>query len=256
MNYLITVSERAKAQTLEYARKLAQEYALEFIPREGRSISQLKLTFDGVFVLDNRMLLTYYGDPPMQFHPSMAKLRLLNLERDQGDRLAQVTRIVPGERILDCTAGLCADTAVLSYLTGVQGEVLGVEGSLPIYLVTKVGLANYPFDSQALAKAYQKIHLRYCDYRTLLRDSFRQYYDLIYFDPMFQAPVTSSAGIAPIRQAAIHHQLDLSDLDLAKKAVKRRIVVKSNDTAYLESLCPDEICTSKGSKIVYGIFKP
>ncbi|MBO8127217.1 MAG: class I SAM-dependent methyltransferase [Firmicutes bacterium] len=256
LKYTITTSERASEESRRLAADLAEKYRLELVARRGKSIQDLvKRSDNGLFVVDNNGLLTFYGDPPLEFHPGMAHLRVLGLIRGRGDRLVEVCGVKPGWRVLDCTAGLCADSAVLSWAAGQKGEVVALEASFPIFLVVQAGICRYPFPNPVLAESYRRIKLVHTSYRRFLAGQEENSYDLVYFDPMFEQPVKASSGIAPLRQVACYEPLDKAALKEALRVSAQKVVVKNRKESSLwDELEPDHLEASKGSRIAYGVF--
>lgn len=257
MEYFLTTSDKATPDVIEYARQLAETVGLEFLPRNRRSLKELRTyTTAGFFVLDQQRLLTYYGDPPFRFHPGMAHLRILALSRGERDRLIDLAKIEAGDVVLDCTAGLCGDAAVFSHVVGAFGEVIALESSFPVYLVTLTGLANYPFADSTDRQAFQRIKLYHQDYQDYLRTAEPESVDIVYFDPMFERPVTASSGIEPLRQIADYDRLEPSDIKQALDIARKCVVVKATaESSLWTAWPPDQLAESKGSRVVYGLYR-
>jgi hypothetical protein len=70
---------------------------------------------------------------------------------------------------------------------------------------------------------------------------------------MFERPIMESSGIAPLRREADYAPLTQETLEYAKRAAKRRVVVKHR-AGTLQHLEFDEILGGRYSAIAYGVL--
>src|SRR5690606_8470288 len=127
---IVTTTERPDRETAALAKRLADELGAVFVPRGRRTLKEL-LRRHGA----DRALVAGAGGlrlvsdlgPPLFFHPGMALLRVKRLQGGGRDALVDVTGVRPGDRVLDCTAGLAADAIVFSYAAGPEGKVTALE---------------------------------------------------------------------------------------------------------------------------------
>ncbi|HHY27954.1 MAG TPA: class I SAM-dependent methyltransferase [Desulfitobacterium dehalogenans] len=179
------------------------------------------------------------GGNRLQFHPSMALLRVLQILRGEGDRFLEATGLQEGDVFLDATLGLGTDALVAAMQVGGQGKVIGIEHSPILAALVKDGLRSlaqgaYPHVQnldkakawQALSEAAQRIEVFWGDHLELLVRYPSSFTDVVYFDPMFRHTREKSASIRPLHEVANSCSLESEAVAEACRIAKRRVVLK------------------------------
>ncbi len=190
------------------------------------------------------------------YHQGMTLLRLINMRRGLPVHLREALALAPGKRVLDCTMGLAADTAIASVLVGKTGFVMGVEASPLVHLAVSLGLKTHDTGDEELNAAMRRIHtvcseakeyLQYCVDHDI-------HYDVVYFDPMFRNPVKGSVAMDALRTVAYDKPLSRTAVALAKQ-VANRVVIKERNRYILEGYGCREFIGGKYSRFVYGVIQ-
>ncbi|GGJ28720.1 class I SAM-dependent methyltransferase [Paenibacillus hunanensis] len=256
---LITTGDEPSVATLERAQKLAEEFAVRYVPRRGRSVTRLASDNGNVPVMvlvENEVRLVQPGEKAMFFHPSMAFVRAKRLLKGEEDVMVSTAMLKPGDQILDCTAGLGADSLVFALATGPTGSVTSLESSLPLSMLLTEGLRSHktgllPFDEAM--KRIEVVNQNHLSYLSQLPDKSM---DIVYFDPMFREAVHESAAIAPLRGFANDHALHPDAIAHAIRVARKAVLLKEKwDSPEYERLGFKRIRRKK-SKIEYGVIYP
>jgi len=255
---IVTTTERPDGATEALARRLADELEAVYVPRGRRTISQLARRHgaDRVLVAGGTglRLLSELG-PPLFFHPGMALLRVKRLQKGERDALVDAAGVRPGDRVLDCTAGLGADAIVLSYAAGPEGKVTALEVSPVLYVIVREGLASYTTGDAEIDAAMRRIEIRRADCGDFLASLPDRSFDIVYFDPMFRIPVRTSPGMAPVRPFAEERPLAESAVRHAVRVARRRVVLKDHrDSGEFERL-GFAACRRPSSAVAYGVIE-
>lgn len=182
----------------------------------------------GIYVVGRREDAFWHpsGDS-LVYHPGMAVHRIRAIDDGRGDPMITAMGLQPGDTVLDCTAGLCSDALVASYVVGETGKVRALESSLPVGLIVGRGLSVYTAERRDyIVPAMRRIELRLGNASEYLQKQAADSWDVIYFDPMFRQPVKESTGIAALRKIADPSPLEPATLRLAARAARRAVVVK------------------------------
>jgi len=248
---IITTARKPAPDLVERAQGIAQTYSIPYVSRENLNLETLLKTYEIALVLSRERLSCFSAGGEFFLHPNMAALRIKLLRQGKQDKLLQAMNLQPVDSVLDCTAGLCADSLVIRY--GTKGRLVALEQALPIYLVAKYGLENYSGPARFKDLA-QGIELVQADYRNYLQNVASKSFDLVYFDPMFDAPVMEAASLLPLRPLACHRPLTRADIQLAARVARRRVVVKQRAFFNFSSLGLTPFAESQNSRIGYGIL--
>jgi hypothetical protein len=209
---------------VEEARRKAAEWGLPYLerPTKGGVAALLQRSAraclvrsaDGWALRDSRGTLT--------FTPGMAQLRLKRLAAGRHDDvLLRLAELQPGDTVVDATVGLAADALVCARAVGPDGHVIGVEGSLPVWIVVSEGLARRPVEPAAC-----RIELVLGRARDVLAGMAARSADVVTLDPMFDRPKKSSPHFELFRAYALHEPLDAETLAQARRVARRWVVVK------------------------------
>lgn len=255
----VTTAYRPSEQLIRQAQELARDIGADYVPRGNLTLRKLRerVRGDQFLVVTQEGLRYSCGDErPLFFHPSMALVRIKRLVRGESDPLVHACGVRHGDRVLDCTAGMAADAIVLSYAAGQEGQVIALESEFVQALLLRKGLASYRSGEGAVDEAMRRIqliHAHHLDYlRTLADDSV----DIVYFDPMFRAPLTSSEGLSPLRMIANGEAIHAEAIDEAKRVARHKVVLKERpDSGEFERLGFHITPSRDGTKAVYGVIE-
>lgn len=255
---IITTAPSGTAKAWEQAKRLGSELHATVAPRRGMSVKKL-LEASG----DSRVMIVtdtetrYYGspdEPPLYFHPSMAFIRVKRLRKGESDPLIQISRCEPGDRIIDCTAGMAADSLVFSYAAGESGQVTALESEPVLCALVREGLAAYESGLPDVDAAMRRIRLlceNHADYLAAQPDNSA---DIVYFDPMFRQPIMESAAIGAFRTLANMDALTEVVVAQAKRVARKTVVMKENGISGEFQRLGFERSRFNTSKIAYGVI--
>jgi hypothetical protein len=262
MNIAVTTSRRPTSGDEKRAGRYAQALHSVYIPRRGNSFPDILTlageasgqSFGGILVVRWPLLEIWTPIGMLQYHPGMALHRVAGLRRRDPDTMVTAMELQPGDRVLDCTAGLASDAVVASYAVGPQGRVECLESEASIALLLKAGLRNYPGQGLELTNAMRRVHVRLAEYRQALHCYPPASFDVVYFDPMFTAPVQESSSIAPLRPLANYTALSVEAIDQATRVARRYVVVKDRRDGELTQITHwDDIRGGRKSRVQYLI---
>jgi 16S rRNA G966 N2-methylase RsmD len=254
---IVTTSEQPSADTLNHAVKLASELNADFVPRSNKTIRALYASWatDEIIVVSPREVrLMLEGQQPFYFHPSMALVRLKRLMSGGNDTLVSVSGVTQGDTVLDCTAGLCSDSLVFSYVVGGKGQVVALEASKALHVVVREGLQIYETgiaDVDLAMRAIRTVHGRHQQYLAEMEDDS---FDIVYFDPMFERPVTTSSSMIPLRSQALRESLSAEAVREAVRVARKKVVLKDHrDSGQFDRL-GFRLARSSASSVAYGVI--
>lgn len=240
---------RLKAQ--EWATELCLEY-LDRKENEALDILLKKSESKALLVATNIGPKIYSRFGNLFFHPSMAVLRLQRVKKRETDHFVNALALRPGSKVLDCTMGLASDAAIASFIVGSSGQVVALEASQVLHFLVSKGLKEYKADDPDLNIAMQRIVTHCVEAEEYLQQLQTNSFDVVYFDPMFEWPVSGSSNMEPLRPVADERPISI---DTIKKALKvaPRVVIKERDLKILQKLGCTEILGGRYSRIKYGI---
>lgn len=219
----VTTSDRVDPALFARARAAAAELSVPYFRRTHKDpLASLLRRAQALVVFESDAVALVDGEGALRFSPGLAHLRIKQL--DQGvleDRLLRETELEEGERVLDCTAGLCADAQVASRLVGSTGEVVALEKSPALYL-----LARYGLERMRVRPRCAPLGLLHADAADFLRAQPAASFDVVLFDPMFARPKKSSAAFSVLRRHADYSPLTATMLQDAQRVARRLVVVK------------------------------
>lgn len=235
--FLVTTTRNFTAKQRETAIRLAEETGQVFVERalgaftklvqHALETGQVAGDITGILVVGRTRCTFWLPDgTEFAYHPGMAVHRIKTLETGGYDPMVDAMGLQPGDKVLDCTAGLCSDLLVASHVVGEEGRVCGLESSLPVAVVVREGLATYESERARLVEAMRRIELVAARSEIVLAAMKPNSWDVVYFDPMFDRPVMQSTGIAPLRPIADPRPLTFRVLRLAARVARRAVVVK------------------------------
>lgn len=163
---------------------------------------------------------------PLRHAGALGIVRVRRLLAGEIDVLVEALALRPGERVLDGTAGLCADALVLAHVVGPEGSVLALEASAPLAEVMAFSLAHPHVKDAAVRAAAARIQLRHARHEVELSALPDGAVDVVYLDPMFDRPAGASPDFGPLRAVADMTKLTPQVLAEARRVARRRVVVK------------------------------
>ncbi|TFE30101.1 class I SAM-dependent methyltransferase [Cohnella luojiensis] len=255
---IVTTSERPSADTEERAVLLAAELQASYVPRSNKTIRAMhaKWSEDEIVIVSPKEIrLMLEGQQPFYFHPSMALVRLKRVRNGGNDTLLSVSGISDGDTVVDCTAGLCSDSLVFSYAVGRTGKVIAMEASKVLHAIVREGLMSYEtglHDIDEAMRAIQPVHGKHQDLLPLMKN---KSVDVVYFDPMFERPVTTSSSIIPLRSQAFREPLSLEAVREAVRIARKKVVLKDHrDSGQFERL-GFRLARTSASAVAYGVIE-
>lgn len=243
MSPIVTTSVNAGETIVKAAQKWAIRTNHTFILRNKRSLSALATDY-------GYPLLVYTAQGPELITPTgrhffslqMAQLRIQRLRRQEPDYLLTAVGLKQAGRVLDCTCGLGADAAILSF-----GLLAGSE-------VQAWGFQHYVHQQADVTAALRRISLKVADYTEAL-ERIREPFDVIYFDPMFTGPIMTSSNFQPLRSLLPRTTLSPSIIQQALKKCARVVIKERAFHTARENAFSGTKIGGKYSRIQYVILK-
>ncbi|MFD0682487.1 MULTISPECIES: class I SAM-dependent methyltransferase [unclassified Paenibacillus] len=266
MQLLITTSYEPQAEQLELAAHLSKQVRgltgiqedIRVVSRRQFSIAQLRKRYGAQDVLlVSRERIEYYQDqqPLLFFHPSTAAIRVKRLINGEPDSLMQLSGLEPGDRVLDCTAGLGSDAIVYSFALAGNGQVTALESRPLPYLLLNQGLRAYHSDIPGMNEAMRSIQVTQIDHYDFLKQQSDKSFDVIYFDPMFRRPIEESNSISAIRELADPRAITEATITEATRVARRSVILKEHrESKEFARLGFTEVHRST-TRIAYGVIR-
>jgi 16S rRNA (guanine1516-N2)-methyltransferase len=184
----------------------------------------------------------------------MGFVRLKRVLSGKPDPMLEASGMEEGDSVLDCTAGLGADSLVFSGKGGASSQITALESSLPLYALLKEGLRTYESHLEASDQAMRRIEVRHSHHLDYLKSLPDRSVDIVYFDPMFREPIAESASIHPLRHYANGEPLEMESVREAVRVARKTVVMKearsSGEFERLGFTLPER----GKSKITYGVI--
>lgn len=257
MNLIVTTAHKPSDKMSREAAQLAEALGTILVERGNYSLNKLKDEFAAeiLLVLTQKGPVAVTGGGEYFFHLSMAELRIKNLINGKHDHMMDAMALQPGMTVLDCTLGLATDAVVASYISGVSGQVTGLEASPIISTITGWGLQKFNCDNGEVTEALRRIRVLNADYNTYLPTVADNSFDIVYFDPMFRAPIKNSSNIKPIRFLADDRPLNAAAVEQARRIAEHRVVIKeANNSREFLRLGISSVYGGKYSSVQYGVI--
>ncbi|MCD1257347.1 class I SAM-dependent methyltransferase [Paenibacillus athensensis] len=255
---LVTTSYHPDAELEAKAQRLAAEYGGRPAPRRRDSLQKLMRSYgDPAVLLVAKGEIRYYEEDQdaMFFHPSMSQIRVKRLLGGEPDALVEACGALPGDHVLDCTAGLASDAIVLSCAVGASGSVTALESEPVPAMLIREGLAAYEADLPQMTEAMRRISVRHAHHLDVLRELPGASVDIVYFDPMFRRPIRESSSIAPLRTHANIAALTPEAVEQARRVARKRIVLKEQRTSGEFARLGFDSVLRSNTKTTYGVIQ-
>ncbi|MFC7750820.1 class I SAM-dependent methyltransferase [Paenibacillus thermoaerophilus] len=236
----MTTGYNPEPDAIERAKRLAGELDADYVPRRQSSLPRLRKQHghkDAIVVLGREVRYVPETGEPLVFHPGTSIIRVKRLLKGQSDPMLDLAGVLPGDRVLDCTAGLAGDSIVFSARVGETGRVTALESDRTLYTLVREGIALYAGGPPEFAEAMRRIDLRHADHLAFLREQPDNSYDVVYFDPMFRSPVEESSSIRPLRPLANPEPVSAEAVAEAVRVARRAVMLKERrDSGEFERL--------------------
>ncbi len=257
---IVTTSRRPTAALKRQASEWAERLSTSVVPRT-ESIRRLCETHgaDGVLVVSQQRITYFEPATGIEyfFHPGMAKVRIHNIEAGHGDPMVRAMELQAADELLDCTVGRASDAIVATYVIGAQGRVLGLERVPVIAQLTIHGLATCEYSGARFTELLRRVEVLQADHREYLPTCADDSFDVVYFDPIFHAPVKQSEAMKPLRALADKATITADVLAQALRVSRRCVVIKQRyGTPLWAQLGITDIRSATGSRIEYGVIRP
>ena len=263
---ILTTSQKSNEAIQEEAKALASSMHMTYIKRGKTSIPALfrEHQCEYIAVLSGSGLTIHFPENKQHsFHLSMAQLRILRIERGEGDHLVNAVQtildkkgILDGQQFtfLDSTIGLASDSIIVSYAFP-NVEIQGLEGSFPIWLGTSYGLAHYIHSEDSVTNALRRIQVQHDTYENYLPSLPDNSVDIIYFDPMFEVPVEESPQFKPLRGHTVESHIDDHIMAEAMRVASYGVIIKERPfSSVFQKYPPHQWVGGKYSRIGYGVY--
>ena len=252
----VTTSLKGEVSLKDEAKAWADEVGAHFVPRQGRGEEELHNLYEDLIIYTNMGPEIRTEGGRHHFHPSMAELRIRQIDSGKGDRFLDALAATRPVEFLDCTCGLGSDALVASYGLPRGSRVDAVEASPLLARVTAWGFSRYVHERRAVTEALRHIHLTYNTYESVLTSIKDKSYDIIYFDPMFTRPVQESSNFTPLRDVVCHVPLTTDMIDLALCKAGKRVVIKGRDFSELSGKYDNlKVGGGRYSRISYAVLE-
>jgi 16S rRNA (guanine1516-N2)-methyltransferase len=255
---IVTTAEQPGPQIVEQAARVAHELGAVYIPRRRDTLRGMARKYGpGGILVVSATGLRYVSEetPPLFFHPSMALIRVKRLIQGGLDNMLSASGVDPGDTVLDCTAGLGSDAIVFSYAVGEDGKVTALEASALLCTVVREGLCSADTGSPEADAACRRVELLHADHTAFLRNMANKSVDVVYFDPMFDRPVRTSASLRPVRSHAKRDPISPDTIRDAVRVARKTVILKnSSDSGEFARLGFVQERTSS-SAVAYGVIR-
>ena len=256
--YLISTSSKTNAYLIEQAKDLSQLLQMPYVPRKHQSVEELLDAHHcaGALVVtkEGPSFVTKEGIPH-QFHLSMAHLRLLEIDRGHTDHLLRAIGYETATSVLDCTAGLGSDSAIISYGCPQLTRHTAIEGHPILGYITNYGFRHFQHKNPSVTESLRRIQLVICNYQDFLNQIEPNRYDVIYLDPMFENPVYESPQFQQWRGHLLESKVTPEIVELALEKSKRLVIKERKGSRLFKDIPPIEMVGGKYSSISYGIYE-
>ncbi len=253
---MVTTSHRPDREQVIRAKELAKELGAEYVSRRRLSslVKEGKVDFYYVVEASGEVVIRW-KDGELFFHPSVAKLRMKNIQTGGKDYLIEALKPEGNEIVLDATFGLGAEAILMAAFLP-EGKVIGLEKSIHIYTIVKLGLQTYRPNVKWIEDAMRRIELIHADFKEHIRKTPDESFDVVYCDPMFENPVYESSAMNPLRPFASYDTVTEEDVEEMLRIARKKVIIKSHvRDSLFDRIKVDYTMGSKKSGVVYGVIE-
>jgi 16S rRNA (guanine1516-N2)-methyltransferase len=256
---IVTTSYKPGAALAAQAIDVSGRLGVAYVARGNASIAKLRQRYAAKsIVVISAKGIEWYGEDgaePFFFHPGMSLVRAKRLAEGGRDAMLEAAAFVPGDSVVDCTAGLCSDSIVFSFVGGPATRVTALESEFPLYFIVSNGLQTYASDWDAFASAMRRVEVLHRDHTEYLRALPDRSVDVVYFDPMFRAPELASSGLSPLRALANAGTLTEDAVVEARRVARKSIVLKERGRALEWERFGFDIVSKPNASVAYGVIR-
>jgi 16S rRNA (guanine1516-N2)-methyltransferase len=231
MRLAVTTPFRPTPDEVEAALRAGARYGIPYVARGNRALSRAvaEVGAEAALVLSATRTVLSAGGAEHAWSPGMGALRLKRyLDVRAGRRTDPKARdpfldaagILPGDAVLDCTAGLGADALVAAAAAGPGGRVVALESSQALAAWTGEGLRRYA------AEAARRVEVLHADHAEWLARAGPRSFDVVVFDPMFRHARAEPGGFEVVRRLSDPRPLSPEALAAARRVARRWVLVK------------------------------
>lgn len=228
---IVTTAGRTNDQMIQTASRVALELNLPYIERNKKSIELLQTHYktDVLVIGKDRIEWFVFGtSEPVFFHPNSAAFRAKRWLSGEVEPFLQATTLKEGMSFLDCTLGLASDSIMASLATGPAGKVTGIEANKLLAYIVNTGLQTWEMQNEETEQSMRRIEVVQGNHTDILHTLSDDFYDVVYFDPMFEREIEESTGILSIRNVAHYGDLTERTVEEAKRVARKRVVLKDH----------------------------
>jgi hypothetical protein len=229
-----------------------------YIERLNKTIVQIQRAMkdcETIVVYETTSRLVRPNQPDLFYHPSMGHVRIKRMLNGEIERMIAICDVHQGDKVIDCTAGLCSDSLVFSHAVGEQGVVIAIESNPILFAIMSDGLDNYEGEVAEVVEAGRRIKLLHANHFDYLSKCPDKSVEVVYFDPMFDEPLHDSQSMQPLRGLANEHQLTSLTIEQAVRVAKKRVVMKNNRGSHTFANLGFERIIHGGTNISYGVIE-
>lgn len=221
----VTVSARHGQRRSSVAKAKAAEWGLPWLdrPEKGGLEALLAEQAEALLVLGAEGWVLRDRQGEAGYSPGMSVVRIKRLDsgHQADDLLVRLGELSLGDVVLDATLGLASDALVCARVVGPTGRVIGVEASLPLFVLVREGLTR--MGARANSCAVEPRLGRAEEVLAAMPDAS---VDCVFFDPMFDRPRRGSGSFEVLRRFAVRDPLTPETLRDARRVARRWVVVK------------------------------
>lgn len=227
-NVIVTTPLSPTIEEEELAIELAGLLGSNFGARDSRTISSLirRHNVAATIVVGLKEIRLVYNGHSYGFHPNMALHRVAALRSGKKDRLVEAAELKSGDKVLDCTCGLGSDAVVAACAVGENGVVSALEASAVLAAIVRCGFRNYQHKESTMIEAMRRVTVINEDYASILPMLESDWWDIVYFDPMFETTFANTKSIDLVRILGSYDQPSLEIINEARRVARRSVVVK------------------------------
>ncbi|MDE5412879.1 class I SAM-dependent methyltransferase [Alkalihalobacterium chitinilyticum] len=253
----ITTALKHNEKLVEEAKTISLDLDALYIDREDKPIEvMIEELGDDIFVVGKKKLFYYsiHSTEPFFFHPNSAMFRFKRLQKDGYDPFIEVSQLQEGMSLLDCTLGLGSDAIIAQSVVGSSGKVAGIEGSRSIAYIVKEGLKHWDSGNNLFNQAMRSVQVIHGNHFEVLRRLEDASYDVVYFDPMFEADLETSQGLTPLKSLALYQPITVETIKEAKRVARQRVVFKDHWKSDRFAKFGFDVIKRRTSKFHFGYY--
>lgn len=259
MRSAVTTSNNPKPQQSEKAKQVSKDLNIPMIEKLNKSYARMldDYELDFLYVVEKERMLIRSRQGDVFWHPGTAVLKVWNQSKGDYGQLLKAVELKEGDRVLDCTLGYGSDAIVMASAVGNAGSVVGLEANENVAYLTADGLKNYEQVSPEVKASMERVEVIHDRYENFLSQQPDNFFDVVYFDPMFRSPNQDSKSMSALRQFADMSPLSQDSIREALRVCRRRVVVKERiGSGVFKALgITERVGEIKFGSVVYGIIR-